>query len=292
MLLIILILFSSFAMAEGYPETIANDTRLVRTSDSPAWLAAVGRQITNLGNKKFRGCSLSIIADQIGKDGIVVAGAGHCITQWHQGSGKYEIGEHSVTFVSNSGERIVRRIKKILASEMNPGDYFIGILDKAIPYTDIRPLLNAPYDYTDMLQFPFRTEAYMAGYSADKDLGQKGNALTYDNCARLNGGASGMKKAYCHSYKGASGGPVVITLDFSKVGNKWNPYVNDKDEWEGIEDDLFEWFQEDIPAIKKTEYAFFVGTIVGGRPGDDNSRTLFTETTHYSKTLTKILSKY
>jgi len=36
----------------------------------------------------------------------------------------------------------------------------------------------------------------------------------------------------------------------------------------------------------------FVGSIVGGRGSEDASQTMFTETTHYSYTLDKILAEH
>ncbi|MBK23114.1 MAG: hypothetical protein CME70_03835 [Halobacteriovorax sp.] len=255
---------------EGFPETMANDPRLVRSKSSPKWLAAVGRLVSNTSATKKEQCSLSIIADAPGKDGIIAVTAGHCVDHWVDGNGGFEVGHNETTFKTNSGKTIKRSISKVLKAETHKGDYAIVKLNAPIKYSDIKPLLNAPYDYYDLLDKDLdeaNTNPYatMAGYSADRTKGQKGKVLTYHEKCQLNGGASGMKKGYCTSYQGASGGAVVVTATVGDMAD--------------------ETWQE-------TEQSYFVGSIVGGRAGDDNDKTMFTDTSYYSKTLDKILADH
>lgn len=255
-----------FAGAKGYPEMIAGDTRKVRSKNSPKWLEAVGKLTSIVSIGKEESCSIALITDRLEKDGIIAVTASHCVDHWYNGQESYKAGENQVRFTSNSGKVINTSISEVLRAEMNPGDYAVVKLESKISNSDIKPLINAPYDYGDMMDDEYFEGSYatMAGYSADTGLGQKGEVLTYDECVSLNGGASGLKKANCHSYPGASGGAVVVTVD-----------LKDMPEWD---------YQQD-----RGEQPYFVGSIKGGRNGDDNSKALFTETTHYSRLLDKIL---
>lgn len=255
---------------KGYPETQANDPRKVRSSSSPKWLEAVGKVVSKISSTKNEQCSLSIISDSPEKDGIIAITAAHCVDHWVNADGTFDVGYNQATFVSNSGKVIKRSIVQVLKAEMNPADYAIVKLNSPVKKSDIKPLINAPYHYSDLLDEEmfgesFKPFATMAGHSADKGLGKKGKVLTYDEKCRLNGGASGMKKGYCYSYEGASGGAVVVTVALGDMADE-------------------DWQQE-----KRT---YFVGSIVGGRTSDDYSKTLFTETTHYTKTLDKILAAH
>lgn len=254
----------------GYPDTLANDPRKVRGTSSPKWLEAVGRLVSTKSSTEKEQCSLSVISNHPSKDGIIAITAGHCVDHWYQGGERYKVGANTVTFQSNSGKTITRSIEKVLTSRMSSGDYAIVKLNAPIKKEDIKPLISAPYDYGDLLDEEmfgekFRPFATMAGYSADKGLGKKGKVLTYDERCRLNGGQPGNKKGYCHSYQGASGGPVVVTVDLGEFGDDYDLYG--------------------------TQH-LFVGSIVGGEGNDDNSKTMFTETSHYSQTLDKILEAH
>lgn len=259
-----------FSTPKGYPDTLANDPRKVRSASSPSWLAAVGRSVSNTSSTTKEQCTLSIVTDSPEKDGIIAVTAGHCVDHWSTGGGKFEVGSNESTFTTNSGKTIKRSITQVLKAEMNPGDYAIVKLNAPISRKEIKPLLNAPYAYQDLLDEEmfgekFKPFATMAGHSADKGLGKKGKVLTYDEKCRLNGGASGMKKGYCHSYEGASGGPVVVTVALGDMA--------DEDYQIGTQH-------------------YFVGSIVGGRSADDYSKTMFTETTHYTSVLDKILASH
>ncbi len=262
---------SRYSGTPGYPETLAGDTRKVRGSSSPKWLAAVGRLVSTTSSTTQEQCSLSIVSDSPEKDGVIAITAAHCVDHWYQGDGNFEVGKNEVTFTTNNKKTIRRSISKVLKAETVGSDYAIVKLNAPISRKDIKPLLNAPYDYADLLdeevsQTGFKPFATMAGFSADKGLGKKGKVMTYDEKCRLNGGASGKKKGYCYSYGGASGGPVVVTAKIS-------------------EDYADEDYHTEVQH-------YFVGSIVGGRNGDDNSKTLFTDSTHYTRTLDKILAAH
>jgi len=268
------VLSVAFADVGGFPETLDGDPRHVRSKSSPAWLEAIGKIVTTKGAALAEACSVSLIADSPEKDGVIIVGAAHCVDHWASGNGGFAVGKHSITWTSNGGVAVERAIAHIYESEMIPGDYFIAKLSASIPRTSIKPLLNAPYDYFDLLDEeifgveaggPFDPYATMAGFSADTGLGQKGAVLTYHERCRLNGGMSGMKKGLCYSYSGASGGPVVVTVAL---------------------DDM----SDEVWQTEKQSY--FVGSIVGSDASGDNSETMFTDTTYYTRKLDPILAAH
>lgn len=229
-----------------------------------------------------------MIVDQPYKDGAFVVGAGHCVDHMARGGDKFEITENNLTWTTQSGQKISQKIVEIFEAELNPGDYAIAKLDRPISRFDIEPLVNAPYHYSDLLdpEFtysndePFKAFPTMAGYSADAKLGQKGEVLTYDDSERcvLNGGGASMKKGRCWSYEGASGGAVAVTL-----------FLNgDLDGDAGA----LGYFIDDFPNIKSGPYTFWVGSIVGSRTSDGYDKTLFTDASYYSRTLSKVLAEH
>lgn len=250
-----------------YPEPLANDPRLVRNPSSPKWLSAIGRSVSHTSAVDKEQCTMFIIANTPGKNGIIALTAGHCVDHWAQADGSFDVGNNKTTFTTNSGSKIERSIVAVLKAEVHQGDYAIVKLNAPIKNANIKPLLSAPYDFADLLDDESFHKPYatMAGYSADKGQGQKGKVLTYHERCRLNGGARGMKKGYCHSYQGASGGPVVVTVALGEFADE---------PWQEI------------------SQSYFVGSIVGSHSGDDNSKTLFTETTYYARTLDKILANH
>ena len=291
------------------------DDRLVRSASSPEWLEAVGKfvfvktpqwQLEKGEPAKYENCSVSLVSDTVGGDGQIVVGAGHCIVQWVSGtasksspyigelrntkSGKhwkrdtvydweYKQENTVMIFTSNTGEVVKRRLAEIFFAETDKGDYFIGKLDNPISYSKIKPLLNAPADYSDLLdkeEFP-GAFATMAGFSRDSGRGQNGKVMTYDNC-KLAGGQNGLKMGHCYTYGGASGGATTVTLDLSKTTDE------NADFW-------IEYLEETLNGkFKKKEYTFWVGSIVGSRCSQaKTNRTFFTESTYHTRLLDAVL---
>jgi len=293
------------------------DDRLVRTSSSPDWLQAVGKfvfvktpqwQLEQGKPETYQQCSVSLISDTIGGDGQIIVGAGHCISQWVSGESKpspyidelrqTKSGQHRehntvhdwdfeqentvITFTSNTGLVVKRRLAEIFYAETHQGDYFIGRLDSPIPYSQIQPLLNAPADYSDLLSqedFP-SAFATMAGFSHDSGKGQNGQVMTYDNC-ELMGGANGRKMGHCYTYSGASGGATTVTVDLSKSSD------DNAEFW-------LEYFSETLNGqFERKAYTFWVGNLFGARCTQAKvNRTFFTESTYYTSLLDAILSDY
>ena len=280
---LILLQNSAFAEDSGFPDTLPDDS-----SSSPKWLAAVGRMISHTSSTDQEQCTFALLNDRPWKDGIIGVTAGHCVDHWVTFGGKFVVEYNEITFTTNSGKTIKRTITEVLKAEMNPGDYAIVKLNAYIPRTDIQPLLNSPYDFSDIMndeEFSqeFKAFATVAGFSADKGLGQKGKVMTYHENCKLNGGARALKKGYCYAYEGASGGPVVGTVALG------NYRMGDIDT--GFSDDNTGDIADDLQLAGTTQH-FFMGSIVGGRGGDTAAKTMFTENSHYSTSLDNALAAH
>lgn len=258
------------AAPEQHPKTLSNDPRQIQSEISPDWLAAAGRLTTLIRINKLEQCTLSLVADGLDKNGIIGVTAGHCVDHWHQPDGTFIVGSNTVTFKTNSGTILSRSIIDVMTAEIAPGDYAIVKLDAPIPRQFIQPLINSPFDYQDLLDEQlfsqtFKPYATLAGHSSDLDLGQKGTVLTYHERCQLNGGIPGNKTSNCTSYIGASGGPVVITVDLGEYGTEIG-----------------------IPGIQH----LFVGSVIGGSQINDFAKTAFTENTYYFEKLNNILDMH
>jgi len=294
------------------------DDRLVRSASSPAWLEAVGKfvyvntpqwQLDKGEPKDYKNCSVSLISDTVGGNGQIVVGAGHCIVQWVSGTSnkpspyinalrRTTSGEHwerdtvydwefqqentVIIFTSHTGEVVKRRLAEIFFAETHKGDYFIGRLDQPIPYSKIKPLLNAPADYSDLLNQEELPGAFatMAGFSRDSGRGQHGKVMTYDEC-KLAGGSQGLKMGHCYTYGGASGGATAVTVDFSKVSDENAEF------W-------IEYLEETLNGkFERKAYTFWVGSIIGSRCTQaKTNRTFFTESTYHTNLLDAILKDH
>lgn len=263
-----------------FPPMMPGDTREVRGSDSPKWLEAVGRINTAKGNGRYA-CSISLVADRYGKNGSIGVTAGHCLSHWINGDGTFTPNEHNVVWASSNGEKVTRRIAEVYALETHKADFAIVRFNKPVPRQSIQPLIVAPWDYRDLLD-PENLEpgafGTMAGYSADTGKGQRGEVLTYDRCERLNGGVSGQIMGFCHAYRGASGGAVVVTV------NVPDPSVGGD---RGMNAEIL---MDMNDTIKPGKHHFWVGSILGGRTNKVANRNLFTEATYHREILDPILA--
>jgi hypothetical protein len=276
-----MILFTAQSVhaAATYEETEEGDDRLIRTSSSPSWLAAVGSfRINNRQNTNAKACSAFLISANKTDDAIVTLVAAHCVNDFRTGGRptpeNFAPTRHTLVFTTNDGRKIDRQIVAVEGYDYMEGDYAIVILNEKILNSDIQPLVHSDEKFKSggygLLEDPayelvFKPFATAAGYSADIPFGDKGNHLTYDEDCYLNGGTSGQKDSKCWSYGGASGGPIVITID------------RGVDEW------------EERPLMGTEHLA--VGIIKGGLNGD-NSRSYWTPASFYNDVLLAVFRKY
>ena len=232
--------FEKVAYGEGsqYEQTHEGDGRLVRGSDSPVWLEAVGRMIV-ASDGKYKSCTQTLVTDHPDKKRSKIATtAAHCVSDWKTGlaNDAFTIpNEDHVAFWSNeakakcaregNSDRFCgvqfRRIVAVHHYERSPGDVAVVELNDYVD--NITPLvagfwgrafeqsfLNENGEYhgeSEITNFQYM----VAGYSADFPLGDKGRHLTYDEGCYFNGGMTYRRDSQCSSYGGASGGAFVLS---------------------------------------------------------------------------------
>jgi len=272
-LLIFLFAIQTVHAAEGFEETMEDDPRLVRTSSSPDWLAAVGKFYVQNHDESYKACSIILVSANSTDDARIGLSAGHCIRCWSNGGNdetrEFDIEKHYIRFTTNDGSTIERQVMEVAAYQSSPGDYAILVLNKSIRNSDIQPLVHSDENFKTLLRdmdyhHEFKPFATAAGYSTDITLGDKGKHLTYHEDCWLNGGPDARKDSRCTSYKGASGGAIEITVERSRS----------------------EWTDMD----RGTEY-LVVGIIQGGRDGHNES-TFFTPWDYYDSNLRKAFKAY
>jgi len=278
-LLIIMLAVQVSQAASPYPPTMEGDERQVRTSSSPEWLAAVGRFVINKRDGTgAKLCTAFLVSANSTDDSRIIMSEGHCINEWHvsgaAGNRRFSMTTHNIYFTTNTGEELKRKVVAVVGYEWSPGDHAILILDKGIYNYEIKPLVHSDEPFKNMgygllddpvYQQEFKPFATAAGYSSDVPLGDGGKHLTYDEDCYLNGGVNYQKDSRCTSYRGASGGPIVVTVD------------------RGVD----EWEERPVMGIEH----LVVGIIKGGRDGD-NSSTYWTPHSYYRAKLLEVFARY
>ena len=213
---------------KNFETTLSNDPRKIFAKSSPKWLEAVGKiSVPHRTKNEKTDCSVSLLTDHLDKDSIIAVTAGHCMKNWNF-PGQDPKAPAVITFTKKDGTKVTRSVEKILSMSPSEGDYAILKLNKTVPNSLVKPLLIAdgPYRGADgfgYLEFdeftggPGHKKAFgtLAGYSSDSSpqFGNKGQNLTYHEDCHLNGGEASIKSTKCWSYKGASGGATVVTVD-------------------------------------------------------------------------------
>lgn len=273
-LLVLLFAVQSTNAQTKFEPTIDGDDRKIRTWSSPAWLAAVGKlKVNDKLNLKTMNCSIFLISANKTDDSLLAKTAAHCVSGFRNGR-DFLPTLHTVTFTTNDGRTIERLIADVEWFDYGPGDNAIVVLNRKISNSDIQPLVHAHEQargaygllVDPAYKLAFEPFATCAGYSTDVPFGDMGNHLTYDETnTYLNGGTEAQKDSKCISYGGASGGPMVVTID------------RGVDEW------------EERP-LMGTEH-LVVGIIKGGRHGN-NERTFWVPNSYYHKKLLEVFEKY
>ncbi|OUR95834.1 hypothetical protein A9Q84_15145 [Halobacteriovorax marinus] len=210
-----------------------NDMRVRKNSDSPKFLDAVGRMgITKENGKKFV-CSGILVGKTRIEDSRIVISSEHC------GYGaKGRTSEWKTT--TKSGKTIKRKVQKVLFTDPSV-DYAILLLDKKVSHLDVEPLVMGDKDSSvnDIAQ-EHVGKSFVAGYSADKELGKNGDVLTYSSGYQVIdildgivdedengldvGTMQGFGVATAFTYGGASGGAVIVLAD-TENGKGEQPYL-------------------------------------------------------------------
>lgn len=250
-------------------QAIAGDPRKVRTYGSPPWLAAIGKLLTTQG-----ACSLSLIADSPEKDGVFGITAGHCVAHWNlrDANGGRVVGDNSneVNFVTNGKVQIRRRIVQVIHDEQSPANYAIVRLNEPISKDHIRPLIYDRAISSEIASDSFavrhslrpeqRPFASFAAYHEDITHGQGGKFLTFQDDCHIEVAHPWKHTAFCFSYWGSLGGPIVLTVDYNALP-----------------------FGEGVRHL-------FIGSANDRKLGDPHTVTNFTPHEYYATSLTAALS--
>ena len=244
------------------------DDRLVKTKNSPRYLDAVGklRIIKEDGSANI--CGASLVAFIPKQSSRIVVTSLHCL----------KTNRMTWTTTTKDGKTIKRKIKEVIYDDRK-SDYAFLLLDNFVDYKDVTPLLIDYNRGSSIVSHMSKEHEFaVAGYSADSEVGQGGNVLTYDTKGRLaaiaesgdpiGGGSEGIT-----TYGGASGGAVIVNYE--------------------VEDDY-------APGLIEGKQAFLFGIIKGGITNDftsDNgvegsNNTRFVTYEKFSQELADTMEKY
>ena len=247
-----------------------SDDRLVKTKDSPRYLDAVGRLRIIKSDGTAEVCGASLVGILPNVNSRIVLTSLHCL----------KTNRMTWTTVTKDGLTIKRNIKEVVY-DYRKNDYAFLLLDKAVNYREVKPLLIDFVQESSIIGHMSRGEEFaVAGYSSDAEVGQGGHVLTYDIKGRLaavkssgdpiGGGSEGIT-----TYGGASGGAVIVVFK--------------------VRDDYTE-----KPGLIEGTHAFLFGIIKGGITDDfvssngvkGSNNTRFVTYTKFTDELEKTLRKY
>ena len=216
--------------ALAHQNTLKNDTRKMVTDSSPSWTKAIGRLITPTKLKfitkrryrtKYKKCSASLInIDNLNYSRVIVT-ASHCLQGYKKDSGNLRF------IIKNSSGDMIQKIAKVYKdSHYNSKklktntDYAILILDSGISSYDVNPFIINKKSFTALQKSSKKSYASLAGFSGD--IGEFGAKLTYDPRCKLRYYNATYGASNCTGFKGASGGPIVLTTTSYKGDIKYN----------------------------------------------------------------------
>jgi len=187
------------------PADATDDSRRVRSADSPAWLFAVGR-LEIPGSRYERGrrqhhtetCSATLLADSSEAGRPLLLTAWHCLEYYNDLSRPL-----TVTLKTQNGDTHQREVFRLADGGGMHADWALLGLRGALPDPALPRIALLRGDAKP------GQSIVMAGFSRDPGLGEHGEALTYDPDCRITARARFNTATNCRAHKGASGGAVV-----------------------------------------------------------------------------------
>ena len=212
----------------NHQKRLVDDSRELVSYTSPTWTKAIGRLIIPTHLKfiskkryktKYKKCSASLVnLDNTNSSNIVVT-ASHCLTNYDKNTGDIRF------IIKNSNDQMVQRIAKVhIDSHYNSkklktvSDYAILILDKKISQKDVKPFIIKKDNFISLKKRYKASFGSLAGFSSD--IGEYGAQLTYDPKCELSFFSKTYGASNCSGFKGASGGPVVMTTTNDNINFK------------------------------------------------------------------------
>ncbi len=204
----------------NHQNELKDDTRKLVTNASPPWTSSIGRIIVPtklefITHKKyktdFKKCSASLVNLDGYESSKVIVTASHCLSEYKQ-----EAGDIRFIIKNSKNERIQRFATIYKDSHFNEkklktaSDYAILILDEKISTKEVTPLKITPKSFLKLKNGYKYSFASLAGFSSD--IGEYGAKLTFDPKCELNPYNNLFAHSNCSGFKGASGGPVVMSV--------------------------------------------------------------------------------
>jgi tetratricopeptide (TPR) repeat protein len=202
------------ALAE-HQKNLSDDTREIFSSKSPPWTRAIGRLIVPtqkaLNRKKIEKCSATLVNFENIPSSKVIITASHCLTQFNPKAGALRF------LIKDQNGKVIQKYAKIVYDSGfdienidTKSDFAILILSSDIDQKQVQPLLVKQEGFSTLLKKDRNSFGSLGGFSSD--VGDFGSNLTYDPVCALLPYNSFYAKSGCSGFKGASGGPVVVTL--------------------------------------------------------------------------------
>jgi tetratricopeptide (TPR) repeat protein len=209
----------------SHEKKLTNDTRILVTKDSPAWTHTVGRLIIptkvefiskNKLKKKTQKCSATLVNLDDGKDSKVIITASHCL-----GKHNPKAGQIKFTIKNKNGKTIIRNAKTRYDSKFNikkmntTTDFAILTLNKSISHKEVKPMIIKKYSFDTLQKVHKNNFGSLGGFS--NDIAEYGHMLTYDPKCTLTTYSRMYGASTCKGFKGASGGPLILTTITNKI---------------------------------------------------------------------------
>jgi len=212
-----------------HQKALNHDTRKVVDQNSPLWTKAIGRLIVptkiNRGPKKsysinIKKCSATLVNFERFNSSKVIVTASHCLSEFDKSVGLLRF------LIKSKEDTIIEKYVTIYKDSnynhnlKTTSDYAILILNSPISRKDVEPVIIDKRSFSKLKKEYKYHFGSLAGFSSD--IGDYGSALTYDPKCEINYYNKFYGKSNCSGYKGASGGPVILTT--SKDNKKTKSY--------------------------------------------------------------------
>ncbi len=206
-----------------HQKQLVDDTRKIVNNDSPVWTKAIGRLIiptkrTIVNGRyqtKLKKCSATLVNFEDIKSSKVIVTASHCISSFDKKAGTIRF------IIKAKNGKVLQKYAKIHNDSKysnenlkTNSDYAILILSSLISKKEVEPLIIDKRSFIDLKKDYNYSFGSLAGFSGD--IGDYGSQLTFDPKCELNYFDGVYSKSNCSGFKGASGGPVVLTTSNDK----------------------------------------------------------------------------
>ena len=203
----------------SHKKKLKNDTRILVTKDSPEWTHSIGKLIIPtklefLSKTKYRKqnkkCSATLVNIRNNVDSKVLLTASHCLEMFNPKAGqiKFTIRDQNKKMIFRTAK--IRFDSKFDIKKMkSTTDFAILTLNKKISFKKVKPMIIKKYSFDTLQEVYTNNFGSLGGFS--NDIAAYGSMLTYDPKCKLSTYSRMYGASTCKGFKGASGGPIVLT---------------------------------------------------------------------------------